>query len=271
MKTLTSATNPLALLTCALVCCALNLQAQSPPTITTQPVSQTNLTGSSVTFSVAVAGTGPFTYQWQLNGTNLSNNIITTVAGGGSLRPFGGDGGPATNASMWVPSAVTFDAAGNLFIADTQFNRIRKVDTNGIITTIAGNGNEDFAGDGVAATNTSLYGPSGVAFDAGGNLYIADTFNERIRKVDTNGFISTVVGNTDNGYIGNYSGDGGPASAATLNAPYGVALDAVGNVYIADQGNQRIRRVDTNGIITTFAGNGSAGYPGMASQPPTPA
>ncbi len=146
---------PSALFAGALICCALNLPAQTAPTITTQPASQTVLAGANVTFSVAVAGTGPFTYQWQFNGTNLPNNIITTVAGNGAAS-YAGDGGAATNASLSYPRGVALDAAGNLYIADNANNRIRKVDTNGIITTVAGNGSYGYSGDGGAATNASL-------------------------------------------------------------------------------------------------------------------
>jgi len=222
------------------VWCAMNLPAQTPPTITTQPASQTNLVGANVTFGVAVSGTGPFTYQWQFNGTNLPN-IITTVAGGGS----GGDGGAATNASLSRPTGVALDAAGDLYIADAISVRIRKVDRNGIITTVAGNGVNQvlggaYSGDGGAATNASLDDPSGVALDAAGDLYIADSGNQRIRKVDTNGIISTVAG-------GGSGGDGGAATNARINGPYGVASDDFGNLFIAETGNNRIRKVGTNG------------------------
>ena len=184
------------------------------------------------------------------------NGIITTVAGNGSNSRYGysGDGGPAINASLNEPFGVAVDASGNLFIADSGNNVIRKVDPNGIITTVAGNYStgESHGGDGGAATNASLYNPCGVAVDAAGNLFIADTFNGRIRKVDTNGIITTVAGNGTNGY----SGDGGAATNASLYNPDGVAVDATGNLFIADSANGRIRKVDTNGIITTVAGDG---------------
>jgi sugar lactone lactonase YvrE len=231
------------------------LRAQTTPAITNQPVSQTNLPGANVTFTVGVAGTGPFTYQWQFNETSLPINIIT-VAGGGS----GGDGGSAANASLVDPAGIAFDGSGNLYIADTGNQRIRKVGTNGLITTVAGNGTAAYSGDGGSATSASLnlYPPSGVALDAVGNLYIADNHNEIIRKVDTNGIIMTVAGNRSYGY----SGDGGAATNASLRYPGGVALDAAGNLYIADEYNARIRKVDTNGIITTVAGNGNYSYSG---------
>ena len=186
-----------------------------------------------------------------------TNGIITTVAGNGTQN-YSGDGGAATNASMHYPASVALDVVGNLYIADLYNYRIRKVNTNNIITTFAGNGNPSFFGDGGKATNASIYNPQGVAFDAAGNLYIADTYNNRIRKVGTNGIITTVSGKGS----GKFAGDGGAATNAYLNEPWGVVLDSVGNMYIADYGNNRIRKVDTNGIITTVAGNGSATYAG---------
>jgi sugar lactone lactonase YvrE len=250
----------LALVASAVAWWATNLHAQSAPTITNQPVSQTNLAGANVTFSVAVDGTGPFNYQWQLNGTNLPENIITTVAGNGTAS-FSGDGGAATNASLTEATGVALDAAGNLYIADTLNERVRKVDTNGIITTVAGDGSASYAGDGHAATNASLHYPWDLAFDSVGNLYIADTYNSRIRKVDTNGIITTVAGNG----IATFAGDDGAATNASLNYPYGVALDAAGNLYISDGNNNRIREVGPNGIITTVAGGGDGRDGGAAT------
>ncbi len=134
------------------------------------------------------------------------------------------------------------------------------MDTNGIITTVAGTGNRVFFGDGGSATNANLNNPSCVAVDTNGNLFITDQFNNRIRKVDTNGIITTVAGGAG-GYYGGYSGDGGPATNAELKTPYGATLDARGNLFIADLGNGVIRQVNTNGIITTVAGNGRFGPP----------
>jgi hypothetical protein len=230
---------------------AMILSAQ---TITTQPTSQTVMAGSTATLSVAVSGTGPFTYQWLFNGTNLPNGIITTVAGNGG-GGYSGDGGPATNASLYYPESAALDAAGNLFIGDFVNNRIRKATTNGIITTVAGNGNPGYSGDGVPATNATVR-PAGVALDTNGNLFIADWNNNRIRKVDTNGIITTVAGIGSPGY----SGDGGPATSASLAYVEGVTVDGAGNLFIADTVNNRIRKVDTNGIITTVAGKGPAVY-----------
>ena len=179
-----------------------------------------------------------------------TNGIITTVAGDGP-QGDSGDGGQATSAQLSNPSGVAVDAAGNLYIADSGNHRIRKVAANGIITTVAGNGSYGYSGDGGRATSAQLAAPWGVAVDAAGNLYIADTNNGVIRKVAASGIITTVAGNGSHGY----SGDGGPATSAQLNSPSGVAVDAAGNLYIADYGNYRIRKVATNGIITTVAGN----------------
>jgi sugar lactone lactonase YvrE len=244
----------------------LSLRAQ--PVITTQPTNQVVWNGSSVLFSVGVSGTGPLKYQWQFNGTNLPNNIITTVAGDGFRSPYSGyyrgDGGAATNASLYFPSGLALDAAGNLYIADTSNQRIRKMDTNGIITTIAGTGTNDYAGDGGYATNASfnltgswsMNAVAGLCADKKGNLFIADFGNNRIRKIDTNGIITSVAGKGVDGY----SGDGGPATSASLSMPTGMAFDNQGNLYIADMNNSRIRKVDTNGLITTFAGSGGELY-----------
>jgi sugar lactone lactonase YvrE len=189
-----------------------------------------------------------------------TTGIITTVAGNGTYG-FSGDGGAATSASLAYPYGVAVDAAGNLLIADYGNQRIRQVDgTTRIITTVAGKGTYGFSGDGGPATDASLNNPLGVAVDGAGNLLIADTYNQRIRRVDgTTGIITTVAGN---GMAG-FSGDGGPATDASLNNPSGVAVDGAGNLLIAVYGNQRIRRVDgTTGIITTVAGNGTAGFSG---------
>src|SRR3990167_6416847 len=174
--------------------------------------------------------------------------MITTVAGTGDYGD-GGDGGSATAAMLADPSGVALDGSGTLYIADANNNRIRKVDAAGTITTVAGTGESGYSGDGGLATAASLAYPTVVALDGSGTLYIADTNNQRIRKVDAAGTITTVAGTGRYGY----SGDGGSATAAILNYPDGVALDNSGNLYIADTANQRIRKVDTAGIITTVA------------------
>jgi sugar lactone lactonase YvrE len=189
--------------------------------------------------------------------------VINTIAGTGTAG-YSGDGGQATAAEINQPDDLTFDTYGNLYFVDIANNRIRKVNTAGIITTIAGNGIQSFSGDGGYATAAELNTPTGLVFDALGNLYIADGVNSRIRKVSTAGIISTIAGC---GGAWGYSGDGGQATAAKLSFPNGLAFDALGNLYIADQPNNRVRKVNTAGVITTLAGNGfgattSGGYSG---------
>ena len=193
--------------------------------------------------SVAVAGAQP-----------ADNWVIETVAGGGPV----GDGGPATAAQLNRPRGVALDGAGNLYIADVDNHRIRKVDAAGVISTVAGDGTEGYGGDGGPAVAAQLSSPWGVALDGAGNLYIADSNNRRIRKVDAAGMISTVAGDGTRGY----GGDGGPATAAQLGSPWGVATDGSGNLYIADIGNWRIRKVDAAGDISTVAGDGTLGFGG---------
>ena len=191
-----------------------------------------------------------------------ATGIITTVAGNGT-KGFSGDGGPAQNASLALPMDVAVDAAGNLYIADRDNNRIRKVTPNGIISTFAGNGNLSYGGDGGLATQAALYNPQGVRVGPDGYVYIADMGNCRIRRVGppncgpSTCIISTVVGSGEFGY----SGDGGPALSAALKNPTGLGFDSAGNMYVADAGNQVVRRV-VNGRIEAFAGGGTVGLIG---------
>jgi len=186
---------------------------------------------------------------------------IRTISGNGTAG-FAGDGGPATAAAMkfpWIGIAV--DIQGSIFISEAGNNRIRRVDAStGEISSIAGNGSAGFSGDGGAATDASLNAPRGVAVDTRGNIYISDSGNNRIRRVDANtGLISTIAGNG----VAGYTGDGGTATDAQINSPIGVKVDLALNVFISDSNNSRIRRVEfATGIITTVAGNGSAGYNG---------
>ncbi len=175
-----------------------------------------------------------------------------TIIAGNKQKGFDGDGGPATEAKLNWPEDIAVDPFGNIYITDTNNNRIRKVDPNGIITTIAGKDQRGYGGDGEAATQASLAGPRGVAVDPRGNIYIADTDNNRIRRVDPSGIITTIAGT---GMAG-FEGDGGPATQARVAWPRGMAFDQSGNLYIADEGNYRIRKIDTGGIISTVAGNG---------------
>jgi len=183
---------------------------------------------------------------------------INTVAGNDTAGYFG-DGGPAIHASFFHPAALCFDKFGAYFVADEVDHVIRKVDL-GIITTFAGTGVQGYSGDNVAATNAQFNYPNSVALDSGGNLYIADAGNNRIRKVDmVTHMISTVAGNGTPGYMG----DGGQATAAELSRPTGLYVDQAGNIFIADTWNNVVRKVDgVTGIISTIAGNGLVGFSG---------
>lgn len=177
--------------------------------------------------------------------------MMTRVAGSGESG-FAGDGGPAVDAKLKMPAGLALDAKGNLYIADRENHRVRRVDTRGRITTVAGNGTAGFSGDGGPALEASLNLPSGIAFDSEGNLYIADRSNDRIRRVDRKGIIQTFAGNGEDGY----RGDAGLATEAQLSKPFGLAFDTKNNLYIADRGNNRVRKVSAKGIITTLAGDG---------------
>ena len=189
-----------------------------------------------------------------------TSGVIPTVAGSGE-RGYSGDGGPALEARLSYPNGVAVDGSGNIYIAELGNYRLRRVDAAGTITTIAGSGLSGARGDGGPANQAQLYRPRDVTVDRSGNLYIADTYNDRIRRVDTSGIITTVAGIGERGY----SGDGGPAVEARLHRPSDIAVDGAGNLYIADTGNQRIRRVDATGIITTIAGSGDPGRSGYYS------
>ena len=188
-----------------------------------------------------------------------STGILTLVAGTGTAG-FSGDNGPATKAELYGPSGLALDASGNLYVGDAHNSRVRKLNlSTGIITTYAGNGTAGFSGDGGPATNAAFSYPDGLAFDAAGNLYIADAINFRIRKVTAStGIVTTIAGTGVQGF----SGDGGQATNAEINQQYSVAIDVNGNIYFADGDNQRIRKVTTAGIISTIGGNGVAGFTG---------
>ena len=182
-----------------------------------------------------------------------ADGTMTTIAGTGTSGNTG-DGGPATSARLNTPVRLAFDAAGNLFIADSGNNKIRRVTPAGIISTVVGSGTAGNTGDGGQATSARLRTPYDVAFGPDGSMYIADRANHKIRKVTPAGIISTFAGSGTAGY----NGDGITATSARLNSPYGVDVDSDGNVYIADFDNERVRKVDTNRVITTYAGTGIA-------------
>ncbi|KAA1245335.1 T9SS type A sorting domain-containing protein [Aquimarina sp. RZ0] len=191
---------------------------------------------------------------------NASDGIISTIAGLGTSG-FSGDNGQATLAELDSPQYVAVDVNGNVYISDWLNNRIRKVDaTTGIITTIAGTGDSGFSGDGGPATSAELRSPSGIAVDTSGNIFFADRGNNRIRRIDASGVITTVAGSDR---FGDFDGDGGLAINAKLDSPNGIITDAVGNIFIADRTNQRIRRVNSSdGLINTIAGTGATGFNG---------
>ena len=184
--------------------------------------------------------------------------IITTIAGTGIWWGITGDGGPATAAFLSRPYGVAVDAVGNIYVADCNNNRIRKIDTAGIIHTIAGNGTSGYTGDWGQATAMELSYPRAVAVDTAGNIFIADVGNNKVEKVTPSGIMTTIAGIS----IAGFSGDGGPASNAALNTPVGIKTDTKGNIYIADYYNDCIRMIDTNGIINRVAGNTIAGFGG---------
>ena len=181
----------------------------------------------------------------------------TLIAGTGG-EGYTGDGGAAVDANLNYPYGLDIDSNGNLYFADYSNHVIRKVDTNGVITTVAGTGGEGYSGDGGAATSAELNNPADVVIDSDGNIYIADADNYRIRKIAPNGVITTLAGTGDYGY----SGDGGVATSANLGLPTGLAIDSNGNLYYSDFGQHVIRKIATNGVISTVAGTGTAGNDG---------
>jgi myo-inositol-hexaphosphate 3-phosphohydrolase/sugar lactone lactonase YvrE len=201
----------------------------------------------------------PATWDWTITPAPPATGIISTVAGVGGVSGFAGDGGPATSALLRAPRTMEADAQGNLFITDTENHRIRKVDSTGKITTIAGTGSAGYSGDNGPATAARLNNPHGIAVDRAGNVYVADSPNQRVRRISPTGIITTVAGTGSSGY----NGDGIPATTAQLNYPKGVEVGPDGALYISDANNDRVRRVDlSTAIITTVAGSGVAGASG---------
>jgi uncharacterized protein (TIGR03437 family) len=211
---------------------------------------------------VAVDSGGNLFFSDSLVSRKISpDGTVTTILDDDSSR-FSGDGGPATSAQLWGPKAVAADGAGNLFIADTNNNRIRKVSPDGIITTVAGSDTFGYSGDGGRAANAQLNDVTGIAVDHAGNLFLADSRNYRVRKVSPDGMITTVAGGGMD-----FVGNGGPATDAQLYGPNTVAVDGAGNLFILDYApyvgtvGTRIRKVSPSGIITTVAGGGQ-NFPG---------
>ncbi len=186
--------------------------------------------------------------------------IITTVAGSGpaglGLGSFSGDGGPATEATLQEPEQVSLDRVGNLYIGDRDNARIRRIDTAGIISTVAGNGHPGYSGDGDLGSLAAINTPYGVAVDAAGNVIFADGANMRVRMIDRDGTITTIVGTG----VDASSGDGGPATNAAIE-PSDLLVDPSGNLYVTDDASHRLRRIDTTGIISTVVGSGESGVP----------
>lgn len=206
--------------------------------------------------AIAVDGTGNIYIadDWN-NRIRKVTSTIATYAGNGT-GSFFGDGGLATSAEVFLPSGVCLDNSGNLYIADQGNHKIRLVTAStGSISTIAGT-TSGYAGDGAAATAAKFTSPYAVVLDASGNLYISDPLVNVVRKIDTMGKISTYAGTGASGY----TGDGGPATSATLNQPSGLAVDSSGDLFIADSSNDVIRMVNTSGVISTVVGNGTPGF-----------
>lgn len=189
------------------------------------------------------------------------DGVVSTILGGGKIPlPDAVNGTLGTSIEMSHPSYLALDPSGNLYVSDFLWNQVVRIDPQGRITHIAGTGAEGFGGDGGPATAAVLDFPTGLALDPHGRLYIDDSFNNRIRMVDTHGRISTVVGSGPFGFgTGSYSGDGGKATAATLNQPSGIAMSADGRLFIADQGNNVVRVLQLGGTIQLFAGRVPSG------------
>ncbi|MEU5667420.1 RICIN domain-containing protein [Streptomyces longwoodensis] len=190
------------------------------------------------------------------------DGTISTVAGTGAAG-FGGDGGPATAARLNGPFGVAVDSTDTLYLSDYYNHRVRKVTPDGTISTVVGNGTGAYKGDGGPAAAAQLNGPHAVMTDGSGNLFIADYSNQRVRKVSADGTVSTVAGTGAAGF----SGDGGPATSAKLSGPTGLAMDSSGDLFVADYGNHRVRKVSADGTISTVAGTGAAGFSGDGGLP----
>ena len=218
-------------------------------------LSFTSLSGTTL-LAVPITGTGVAPY------LTFNPGIMKTIAGGHGAG-YTGDSGLATAAQLNTPYGVGVDEAGNVYAADWANNAIRKITPAGIITTVAGGNGSGYSGDGGAATSAKFNQPATVKADGAGNLYVADYYNNVIRKVTPAGIITTVAGGgTGCAQQTDTLGDGCPATSAKLSLPWGTAVDGAGNLYIGDTGDNVVRKVALNGTITTYAGNGTAGYTG---------
>jgi uncharacterized protein (TIGR03437 family) len=216
----------------------------------------------NIYFTEGSIGTGTGLAQGDFRIWKVSPEIVLTVFAGTGDASYSGDGAASASAQLNNPTALALDAEGNLYIADARNHRVRRVTPGGVITTVAGNGNPGFSGDGGPAAKAQLSSPQGVAVDAAGYIVIADTGNSRIRKVAPDGTINSYIGNGNSSYFG----DGLRDFQASINHPRGVAVDAGGAVYIADTLNNAVRKVGTDGIIRTIAGTGLAGFAGDGVQ-----
>ena len=187
-----------------------------------------------------------------------AHDIVRRISPSGTITPFAGtgepfdrrNGGAASAAQFGYPDDVAADATGNVYVLDS--NQVRRIDPSGMIAAIAGTGEYGHSGDGGPAIAADLQNPTEMGMDVAGNLYLAERFGHRVRKIDVAGTITTIAGTGERGY----SGDGGPATKAQVDSPRSIAVDSVGNVYVADQNNHRVRRIDTSGVITTYVGTG---------------
>jgi sugar lactone lactonase YvrE len=261
--------------TCTNVNVAVGDSCQLNVTFSPTAVQAYSATGSADVTNAGPGGAPPVSFTLTGTGTpstpppppavaNLQFAPATVnLLAGDFTAAYTGDNGPATSATLNRPFGIAYDAAGNLYIADSKNFVIRKVDTAGKISTFAGNGTQWVSGsdgDNGPALSAEFSNPEGVAVDASGNVYVADRDENVVRKIDTTGTITLFAGSS-NGYSG-YGGDGGPATSATLDEPIGIAFDPTGNLYIADSLNEVVRQVDTSGNIHTFAGTGAPGYSG---------
>jgi sugar lactone lactonase YvrE len=230
----------------------------TPSLLSVRRLRRTVTIESTAQFAVSLTSSGAFSYQWQLNGTNLPvSGVISTIAGNGT-NAYNGDGEPATNADISSPTGLIVDSYGNILFSDSGNCRIRRIDTNGIITTLVGNGSNSYSGDGGLATAACIASPGGLTIQSNGSLILADTGNQVVRCVNTNNIISTIAGNGSAGF----SGDGGPATNASLWDPSWVTCDTLGDIFDSDMANDRIREIFTNGVINTVAGSSSPFYAG---------